>query len=46
MSCKDCKYSCDYGESVKYLKCERERKVYVDKDHKCDKFEKIQSKDK
>ena len=38
MSCEHCKYGVDYGESVKYIKCERKRKIYVEKNHKCENF--------
>ena len=31
-TCENCLFSVDYGESVQYIKCEKGRKKYVEKE--------------
>lgn len=38
--CENCKHGEDYGESVKWIKCERKKKAkYVEKEYVCKHYE-------
>lgn len=38
--CENCKHGEDYGESVKWIKCERKKKAkYVEKEYICKYFQ-------
>ena len=39
MNCKNCKHSADYGESVEWIRCERDKKRDVKKNDHCNKHE-------